>query len=241
MPFSFKQFHIDDSQCGMPVSTDGVILGAWAELSQARHIIDIGAGSGLLSIMAAQRSLARITAIEIDAMAANACRLNAANSPWPERIDVIEQDVCQLAALTQWQAAADFIICNPPYFGSGPQSQKPGRSQARHTDSLSFTQLLNAMTALMQPQAQAALILPEASLSNFLAALNNSDLQVLRHQTVQTVAHKPVSRHLLALGFEASANTASQAKPLAPLLIRTSSHDYSDEMRALTADFYLGF
>lgn len=93
MAFTFKQFHIDDLNCGMPVSTDGVILGAWSPLSQAQQILDIGAGSGLLSLMAAQRSLGRITAVELEEKAAAACLYNMVQSPWADRLSVIHCDI----------------------------------------------------------------------------------------------------------------------------------------------------
>ena len=93
MPFTFKQFHIDDNRCGMPVSTDGVLLGAWAPLSQAQTILDIGAGSGLLSLMAAQRSQAKITAIELDDQAALDCQHNFNASAWSDRLELICCDI----------------------------------------------------------------------------------------------------------------------------------------------------
>lgn len=123
MPFTFKQFHVDDSHCGMPVSTDGVLLGAWAPLTQAKTILDIGAGSGLLSLMAAQRSEAVIQALEIDPLAAQDCQHNIDQSPWSDRITLIQADLLQWYPLAQTQAQTQFdhILCNPPYFDNGPQ------------------------------------------------------------------------------------------------------------------------
>ena len=119
MPFTFKLFHVDDSRCGMPVSTDGVLLGAWAPLVQAKTILDIGAGSGLLSLMAAQRSLAKITAIELDTDAALDCQQNFNASTWPERLEVICCDIqtySQTCNRAEQGKQFEHIICNPPYF-----------------------------------------------------------------------------------------------------------------------------
>lgn len=113
MPFSFKQFHIDDSQCGMPVSTDGVLLGAWAPLIAADTVLDIGAGSGLLSLMVAQRSQAKITAIELDHGAAIDCQYNFNQSPWTKRLTLIPCSIQQYCASTV-TPRFDHIICNPP-------------------------------------------------------------------------------------------------------------------------------
>lgn len=92
--FIFKQFTINDHGCGMPISTDGVLLGAWAKLPQQGHIVDIGTGSGLLALMAAQRTLATtITAIELDSIAVAAATANFAASPWQSRLQCIESEI----------------------------------------------------------------------------------------------------------------------------------------------------
>ncbi len=112
--FSFKKFTINDHGCGMPISTDGVLLGAWATLPQQGHIVDIGTGSGLLALMAAQRTQATtITAIELDSTAATAATANFESSPWQPRLVCIEDDI------TNWYqrippASINGIICNPP-------------------------------------------------------------------------------------------------------------------------------
>nr|WP_256261092.1 methyltransferase [Shewanella sp. NIFS-20-20] len=218
----------------MPVSTDGVILGAWAALTCANTIMDIGAGSGLLSLMAAQRSSGQVIAVEIDAQASKVCRQNVERSPWPDRVQVIEQDIRQLACLPQWQAAMDYIICNPPYFDNGPQSLKQGRSQARHTDSLSFSELLTAMAALLKPDAGASIILPQASHTRFMSALSESPLNLACLQPVQSVATKQANRYLLQLAF-----ATGDCRELPPLLVRDQNNAYTPAMRALTGDFYL--
>ncbi|MBE8166775.1 MAG: methyltransferase, partial [Shewanella sp.] len=138
MPFTFKQFHIDDHNCGMRVSTDAVVLGAWAKLVTAKRILDIGAGSGLLSIMAAQRSRAMIIGVEIDSKACEAAKENCSNSPWDNRLSIANQSI---EGFTEEHIHLErdlfgHIICNPPYFVSGPQSCDAKRADARHTNSL---------------------------------------------------------------------------------------------------------
>ncbi|QYK00797.1 tRNA1(Val) (adenine(37)-N6)-methyltransferase [Shewanella psychrotolerans] len=234
MPFSFKQFHIDDSHCGMPVSTDGVLLGAWAPLSDAESILDIGAGSGLLSLMAAQRSEAQVTAIEIDSQATQDCQHNINQSPWHERITLVTQCVTQWAQTHNQQY--DHILCNPPYFDNGPQSNDQRRAQARHTDTLNFEMLLTAIKRLLNPDGNASLILPQASLGRFLLRLGDHQLNLIERVDIISVEGKSPQRHLLLL-----AHKTPQARPteVKQLIIRNRLGDYTQEMVELTRAFYL--
>ena len=237
MPFTFKQFHVDDSHCGMPVSTDGVLLGAWAPLAQAKTILDIGAGSGLLSLMAAQRSEASILALEIDPMAARDCQHNIDQSPWRNRITLTQADLLDWYPLaqTQTQTQFDHILCNPPYFDNGPQAQCDKRAQARHTDSLAFADLLRAIKHLLAPQGQASLILPAASLDRFLSLLPQCELALQARVDITTTPTKAPQRHLLCLSHGAPSTEVKTES----LSIRTASGEYSEAMVALTQAFYL--
>ncbi|MCG9747618.1 methyltransferase [Shewanella sp. Isolate8] len=241
MPFTFKQFHVDDSHCGMPVSTDGVLLGAWAPLAQAKTILDIGAGSGLLSLMAAQRSEAMIQALEIDRLAAQDCQHNIDQSPWRDRITLTQTDLldwyplAQTQTQTQTQAQFDHILCNPPYFDNGPQAQCDKRAQARHTDSLAFEDLLRAIKHLLAPKGQASLILPAASLDRFLSLLPQCELALHARVDITTTPTKAPQRHLLCLSHDAPSTEVKTES----LSIRTASGEYSEAMVALTQAFYL--
>ncbi|GIU47399.1 tRNA1(Val) (adenine(37)-N6)-methyltransferase [Shewanella algidipiscicola] len=237
MPFSFKQFHIDDSHCGMPVSTDGVLLGAWAPLTEASKILDIGAGSGLLSLMAAQRSKGIITAIELDHDAAIDCSNNIDTSPWASRITLVPQCINQWLSQPTQPSLFDHIVCNPPYFDNGPQAATERRALARHTQSLSFQQLLEAIKTLLHPEGRASLILPTQSLKAFLSQLSAHQLTLIKRVDVASIEGKIPHRHLLLLGHQ---------EPIAPhsdkpesLCIRDRSGKYTQEMVALTKAFYL--
>ncbi|GIU21888.1 methyltransferase [Shewanella schlegeliana] len=250
MPFTFKLFHVDDSRCGMPVSTDGVLLGAWAPLVQAKTILDIGAGSGLLSLMAAQRSQAKITAIELDSHAALDCQQNFNASHWSERLEVICCDIqayCQQAQQQQFE----HIICNPPYFASGPQSSDASRATARHTDSLSFDALLSAIKQLLAPQGAASLILPTESIKLFESKLSQYKLTLSQRLMASSVEGKEANRQVLVLRHTPATTDDSNTKAKLTvegkfecvseqqLYIRQKNGQYSQAFSLLSRDFYL--
>ncbi|MFS1424501.1 tRNA1(Val) (adenine(37)-N6)-methyltransferase [Shewanella sp. 10N.286.48.B5] len=247
MPFSFKQFHIDDSRCGMPVSTDGVMLGAWANIEHSRTILDIGAGSGLLTLMAAQRahqqasSAIKIVAVELDDLAAQDCLHNIANCPWAEMIEFHHGAIQDFSAqhLVQYKAKLsplfDSIICNPPYFDNGPQSKQQQRATARHTESLSFSELLKNIALLLAPNGAASLILPVESEARFTDALTQTSLAISKRVSISTVINKPARRLLLELKHQPNIDTIEHSS----LVISDNSGQYSQQMITLCREFYL--
>ncbi|SMY37335.1 tRNA1(Val) (adenine(37)-N6)-methyltransferase [Photobacterium andalusiense] len=230
--FSFKQFTINDHGCGMPISTDGVLLGAWARLPQQGHIVDIGTGSGLLALMAAQRTSATvITAIELDATAVTAATANFAASPWQSRLQCIDSDIthwCQAIAA----ASIDSIICNPPYFNTGQQAQQQHRATARHTDTLSHQQLLATIRHLLTTDGCASLILPTYEGQQLLTQAAAYGLYCQRRCDVRSTPHKPFMRTLIELTKNCAITEQHQ------LCIHTEN-SYSSDFIALTKDFYL--
>ncbi|MGL5392063.1 MAG: tRNA1(Val) (adenine(37)-N6)-methyltransferase [Shewanella sp.] len=218
MAFTFKQFHIEDLGCGMPVSTDAVILGAWAPLTEAKRILDIGAGSGLLSLMAAQRSQAQITCVELEAQAALACQHNIAHSPWPTRFELQQCPIQEFSQAPQWQQYFDHIICNPPYFEHGPQAVATQRALARHTAHLSFTELLGAIARCLTVNGRASLILPVQSLERFTPLVHTAGLRVLERVDIHSVEGKAANRVLYLLGKSAPLLITPTDGACAPML-----------------------
>ncbi|MDA9556804.1 tRNA (adenine(22)-N(1))-methyltransferase TrmK [Vibrio sp.] len=232
--FSFKQFRIHNSEAGMPVSTDGILLGAWADLTNAHHILDIGTGTGLLALMAAQRNInAEVTAIDINQQAVEAANLNVEKSPWKQRIHVQLQDILQN---TQYRIA-DHIICNPPYFNFGEQAQRTQRAMARHTNTLPHNQLLQACEQLLMQNGRASFVLPIYEGHQFIALAKIHNWSVSRLCSIKTTQHKEASRILIELSFNRKNVTTEETE----LIIHNPSHElgYSTEFIALTHAFYL--
>lgn len=150
MSFSFKQFHIDDAHCAMKVGTDGVLLGAWANVCEADRILDVGCGCGLIALMAAQRNrAARVVGVELDAAAAADALANVQHSPFASNVEIVCADVLQYAA--DCGLAFDSILSNPPYHEESLLPPASQRAKARHTQGggLTFAALLRVVEHLL--------------------------------------------------------------------------------------------
>ncbi|WP_028870164.1 tRNA1(Val) (adenine(37)-N6)-methyltransferase [Psychromonas arctica] len=204
--FTFKQFHINAYQCGMPVSTDAILLGAWANINSAKKILDIGCGTGLLAIMCAQRNtLAHISAVEIEKNAFKAAQENAINCPWASRLSIHHQSIQDFTNEVTAHSNFDAIICNPPYFNNGAQSSNSRRAVARHTSALSHNNLLSYCALLLTEQGTANFVLPKEEGLSFINLLQNTDaehflkLSLTRLTYVKTTSSKPAIRVLIEL------------------------------------------
>ncbi|PNH96179.1 tRNA1(Val) (adenine(37)-N6)-methyltransferase [Vibrio diazotrophicus] len=233
--FKFKQFSIEGGQSGMPVSTDGVLLGSWAfqDSKSAKmaplHILDIGTGTGLLALMCAQRFLnAEIHAIDIDQHAYHAAKINISHSPWAKRIVVEQADILNLTQSKTFDA----IICNPPYFNDGEHSQHAQRATARHTKTLEHKQLILISYQLLSEHGIASFILPITEGEQFIALAKESGFHLSRLCKVQPAANKPVSRLLFELQKQETNTEHSE------LIIRDEL-GYTQAFTELTRSFYL--
>ena len=233
--FTFKQFHIDHSRCAMKVGTDGTLLGAWAALPpHAKKILDIGTGSGLIAIMAAQRHpTAKITAIDIDKDCVMQATENAVASPWAERIEVIESPLQEYSPEENF----DVIISNPPYFADSMHSPDKQRTTARHTASLSFKELTEGVLRLLADDGLFAVILPTAE-SELLLSASRGRLFTWRRCEVWSTPESGARRIILELKREPPKDLAQKEKII---IEQGGRHVYSEEYKALTADFYLNF
>ncbi|QXC57012.1 tRNA1(Val) (adenine(37)-N6)-methyltransferase [Vibrio mimicus] len=227
--FHFKQFSIDEGECGMPISTDGVLLGSWAFTSPPMSILDIGCGTGLLSLMCAQRfPEADITALDIELSAFQATEKNRKNSPWANRI------ACHHHDILHWQPEQRFaaIICNPPYFNTGETAQHQVRATARHTVNLQHQALIGRLPQLLESDGVASFILPKIEGEQFIALAKQVGLHLGRYCQVQPTPNKPVHRLLFELHLSPCTTEDST-------LVIHENAGYSEAFRQFTGDFYL--
>jgi len=242
--FNFKKFTIDQNRSAMKVGTDGVLLGAWAFLGRnTETILDIGAGTGLIALMLAQRSAAEnIDAIEIDADAYEQCVENFEASDWGDRL------FCYHTALndfvTEWEDTYDLIVSNPPFF-KAPKPRRPltpprgqdsidsSRKMARFYDSLPFEELLEGVSKLLSGNGVFATIIPFKEEERFLEIASRFKLYPQRKTRVRGNPNSEVKRSLLEFGFETFSVKTDE------LTIELERHIYTSEYSALTQDFYL--
>lgn len=235
MAFRFKQFSVDDATSTMKVGTDSVLLGAWAGLENSRIILDIGTGSGLLALMAAQRSKAEIMAIDNDPAAIDSAKLNISLCPWSKRIEILHQSLQDYTEKCMPESF-DFIISNPPFFINSLKAPDAGRSNARHTDLLPFEILAAASVKLLTPEGKLSLVLPVNESNIFSRIAEENGLYLHRKMMIIPKQDKPANRVLVEFGFMINRNVSNTT-----LIIRDLSGEYSREYRELTKDFYLNF
>lgn len=242
--FRFKQFTVRHDRCAMKVGTDGVLLGAWAMLDEqgAAHtgkttgaVLDIGTGSGLVALMLAQRfPQAEIDAIDIEPSAVEQACYNFLQSPWKERVRSF------LSPLQEWQTEKryDLIVSNPPYFQNSLKNPDKGRELARHTDSLTYAELLRYSAQLLAPEGVTAFILPAESEDDIIRLGISEHLSCTRLTRVYSKAGKPTKRILIEFS---AAKPVAPSSPIIPsdFYIESPTSPRSPEYTALTSAFYL--
>ncbi len=229
--FRFKQFTVAHDRCAHKVGTDGVLLGAWVNIENANHILEIGAGSGVISLMLAQRTRYNVTidAVEISAPDAKQAAANVLSSPWPERIRVHHMPI----QTYQSDFPYDLMVSNPPYFVDSLLPPAEDRSRARHGGELTFSGLVQCTKSLMSPGGRLGIILPETEALQFIAMANANGLHCLRQCSFKSRAHKPVERLLMEFG------SAPGTCVTGSLTLYGADDNWSAEYRKLTGDFYL--
>lgn len=233
--FQFQQFRIEQGDCAQKVSTDACLLGAAADLTGATRVLDIGTGTGLLALMAAQRApAATIVAIEIDATAAAQAAHNVAASPWADRLAVHSLSLAAYAA--SQPGLFSHIICNPPFFRRSLAPPDAARATARHegTGSLTFAEICAFAAAHLGPGGALTVLLPPPEMQEFAREAAASGLAV---QVRLAVQHRPGGRSTRSIWQFGAAGPAS---PLArALTIQETDGQYSAAFRQLLAGFYL--
>jgi tRNA1Val (adenine37-N6)-methyltransferase len=157
--FRFKQFSIEQDLCAMKVGTDGVLLGAWASIppSMAPHptVLDVGTGTGLVALMMAQRyTNACVTGIDIDNGAVCQAAKNVSSSPFADRISIVRK------AVQEYEGAFDAVVSNPPFFDKSLKTPNALRNMARHTDTLTYAELMHAAHRLLKDDGELSVVVP---------------------------------------------------------------------------------
>ncbi len=232
--FSFKQFSVKQEQSAMKIGTDAVLLGAWCPIdNNPISVLDVGAGTGILSLMIAQRSNAeQIDAIEIEENAYEECVSNFENAPWSDRL------FCFHAGLDEFvddpEDEYDLIISNPPFYSEDFKTEINKRDLARFQEAMPFEDLVEAADLLLSENGIFAVVIPFKEEERFIDLCANVELFPVKVTRVKGSHTSPIVRSLLAFKrFELPVLVADE------LVVEINRHEYTNQYINLTKEFYL--
>ena len=240
--FQFKKFTINQDRCAMKVGTDGVLLGAWCPIdNNPFSILDIGAGTGILSLILAQRSNAehpslqgelaqQIDAIEIDENAFEQCVENFENSPWGDKLFCFHAGLDEFMEETEDEY--DLIISNPPFYTEDYKTENEQRDLARFSDALPFEDLVEAANLLLSENGIFAVIIPFKEEEKFITLAKDFELHPFKITRVKGTPTTEIKRSLLAFSKTQKQTLVDE------LIIEMARHQYTEEYIDLTKDFY---
>lgn len=228
--FKFKQFEVAQDKSAMKIGTDGVLLGSWSDLENSRNILDIGCGTGLICLMAAQRNPSSlITGIELEVNAFKQATENCKKSKWSNRISIIYSSLQSFNSSSKF----DLIISNPPFFSGSTKSEDSERNLARNNHTLPFKYLIEKSKALLDKNGKFIVIIPFASKTKFCDLANNNNLFLNKICFIKGNISSPIKRIMMEFSFAKSKLIKEE------LTIEVDRHQYTKEYISLCKDFYL--
>lgn len=233
--FEFKQFTIKQDKCAMKVGTDAVLLGAWTTCNDVRSILDIGTGTGVIALMLAQKSDAYIDAIEIDRNAYIQAIENATQSKWSDRINIHHTSLQEFVSIPRIKY--DLIVSNPPYFVDSSKASDIERTTARHADLLPFSDMVSAVKKLLSDNGKFCVILPVKEGEKFRDLAETKGFYLSKLTRIRTTEDKKTEKRWL-MQFEFKPRSFSENSIV---IEKDKRHDYSEEYKALTKEYYLAF
>ena len=216
----------------MKVGTDAILLGAWPFPGTAGSILEIGTGCGVIALMLAQRSTARIDAIDIDEKSILQAESNFINSHWNDRIKALNVSLQELSSSVKKKY--DLIITNPPFFVNSLKSPLDRKNRAKHSSDLSRQELIDGVKHFLKPHGSFLLILPAEENQKFSTLAAASGLFLQQELKVRPKAGKPANRVLSRYGFR------QVAQPIVEeLVIRNSDNSFTSDYIGFTRDYHM--
>jgi tRNA1Val (adenine37-N6)-methyltransferase len=232
--FRFKQFTIVQEKSAMKVGTDGVMLGAWAEATNAESILDVGTGTGLIALMLAQRSKTIITAVEIGKGSFSEAVYNFSQSPWAGRIQAVHSSFQDFYSSSEGRF--DLIVSNPPFFENASKAPETHRSNARHTDLLPYEDLITGSAGLLTDKGRLAVIIPAENSGRFILLAQSAGLFMSRLMKVRPKPGRSFHRFLIEFSKQNQPCIESELT-----IGNEGQNNFTEEYKSLTSDFYLAF
>ena len=231
MAFQFKQFTVEDDRSSMKVGTDAVLLGSWACPENRLYTLEIGCGSGLISLMLAQKMKGFITAIDIDKDSAEQAHQNFMASKWNNKLESIHTSLQQF--LKQSYKKFDIIISNPPFFNNSLNSPYKNRTLSKHTNTLSYPELVKGIKKLLKQDGIVYIILPYEESKEFIFLMRKADFCLSKECLVIPKENKEANRILMEFSYKDSELTSEK------LYIRNKDNSYTEKYKQLCKDYYV--
>lgn len=230
--FQFKKFSISQDNAALKVGTDSVILGSFAYFENPQNILDIGTGTGILSLMMAQKFGCSITAIDIDAGAITDAKYNVETSIFK---DLIQVDLVSIQEyLNVSTRKFNGIVCNPPFFTNSLHCSNESKTIARHTDNLTPHELFVAIQHLMSDNGSAYIIIPYSEKLRFNACATETGLYDVFELLVFPMKSSSTPNRVVIEYSKIWRSFLTKS-----LVVRNDDRSYSDDYKALTKDFYI--
>ena len=226
-PFRFQKFDIIQHENVFRVGTDGVLLGALCKVENAQRILEVGTGTGLISLMLAQRNAnAEITALDLNEDAVKLAQENFKNSPFSERLQVFHQDF----KIFESQKEYDFVVCNPPFF---EENNSVKDILARQQVELTFRSLIEKASKILSSEGIFSVIIPSESAQEFENLAEDFDLYLVRKVNIFGIENGVLKRNVLEFSKKKSALETLD------FTIEKSPRKYSDQYLELTKEFHV--
>ncbi len=231
-PFFFKKFGLFHHRSTMKIGTDAIILGRWVEVSENDDVLDIGTGCGLLPLMLAQKGIKSADAVEIDDESCEEAAQNFANSAWNSRLSAINDDVKDYAA--KCSKKYDLIVSNPPFYFGDNIPEKAKKSLARHTNTLSYKDLLQSVKKMLKPDGRFALVLPAIESKAFLKEAENQGFFLKIEMKIVPIEGKEPNR----INMQLVVNQVDKVE-IETFVLRNQDHSFTKDYKDFLKDYYL--
>ena len=228
--FRFKQFWVHQADNAMKVGTDAMVLGSFVYSENRKRGLDIGAGTGVLSLMVAQNNAEiKIDAVELDSLSAKECQMNFDLSPWKERLQAHQSDFIQFETATRY----DLIFSNPPYYESRFENNDNRKATARHEAALPKSTLLKKVSELIEDDGLFYVIVPADQAADWESDANLYGLKLYREINVFGKTGGKLVRKIQTYAKDWEFPSKSM-----DFTIRTSEGDYTNDYKSLTKEFH---
>ena len=231
-PFFFKKFALFHHHSTMKIGTDAIMLARWVEVSNTDEVLDIGTGCGLIPLMLAQKGIKSADAVEIDKDSYDEAAQNFGNSAWKSQLFAIHEDIKEYVA--HCDKKYDLIVSNPPFFFGDNIPEKAKKGLARHTNTLSYSDLLSSVKKLIKSDGRFALVLPAIESKVFLKEAENQGFYLKKEMKIVPIEGKEPNRINMQLVVNQVDSVESET-----FVMRTPDHVFTKEYKEFLKDFYL--